>query len=540
MLVLYARLHLDSSLNIMHIPAEQISHQAANKHADNSQNLYFYAQLAVLLLLSILLEAIRAAQLQGFARAESCFVEGAREMFANKQYVMPLLYNVPYFDKPPFFYWLIIGFYKLFGISLLNARLVSVAAATLTIAITAIFVKQVIGKKTALLSAVILTTTIGFCEFAAIAMPDMLLCLFTNLATFCAYMAIFKDTLEHKLYLLLMTFAFALGWMTKGPVAIVVPAIAILVSLLAFRQKPNLTIKDLLLCLVVFLAVLIPWHIAVCKSYGVVAFNWLYLQGNIDRFIGKHSSYNFGHNPTYILINLLGNFLPWTIFTIPALGYLTVSALIPKTFTSANKFLLLMMFWSLSSTLFFSLSHSNWGYYSLSIYPALSIITAYFLISLESRFSSQKLAALYLTIAGGFFIGILIYTFAFLPAKTKNNTFLNFAAPIKNLPPQTPLYFHTDLYGQYLLIDYMIFQSKHIPVWCDQSKFSQIASSSNSFVTLMPKVDFDELSASDKSHFTLLENENISWITFPGCKLISKAQPGQPIELVLLQHTLKP
>jgi len=524
---------------VMNISAEQISHQAANKHVD-TQNLLFYAQLAILILLSILLETLRAAQLQGFARAESCFVEGAREMFVNKQYVMPLLYNVPYFDKPPFFYWLIISSYKLFGVSLLNARAVSIAAATLTIAITAIFIKKVIGQKTALLSAIILTTNIGFCEFAVIAMPDMLLCLFTNLAIFSAYMAIFKDPPKRELYLFLMTFSFALGWMTKGPVAILIPGGAILISLLVFRQKPNLSIKDLFLCLIVFLAVLIPWHLAVCKEYGLSAFNWLYLQGNIGRFIGGTSSYNFGHKPTYILINLLGNFLPWTILAIPALCYLIISTLVQKKFTSVNKFLLLMMFWVGLSTLFFSLSRSNWGYYSLSVYPALSIITAHSLANLESRFSTKKLAALYLTIAFGFFIGILIYTFIFLPVKAKNNTFLNFAAPIKKLPPKTRLFFHTDLYGQYLLIDYIIFQSGDIPAWCDQAKLVKITSSSNPFVALMPKVHFDELSAIDKSKFTILENENISWLNFPGCKLVNEAQPGDPIQLVLVYHSPRP
>ena len=117
-----------------------------------------------------------------------------------------------------------------------------------------------------------------------------------------------------------------------------------------------------------------------------------------------------------------------------------------------------------------------------------------------------------LTIAFSFFVGIVVYTFAFLPAKAKNNTFLNFAAPIKKLPSQIPLFFHSDLYGQYLLIDYIIFQSGHMPAYCDQEKLIKITSTSSPFVALLPKVHFDELSLNDKSKFTVLEKETISWL----------------------------
>ncbi len=491
-------------------------------------------------MVSVLLELLRAYFYSGFARAESCFVEGAREMLANKQYVAPLFYGVPYFDKPPLHYWLLISFYKIVGISLFAARAVSTIAAVATVSITAIFVKKILGTKVALLSAIVLTTTIGFFEFSAVAMPDMLLSLFESLSIFSAYI-IFFDNSKHRLsWLIIMVTAFSFGWLTKGPIAIIIPGISIIFTLLLCKKFPSFSIKEIVISLAIFLLVLAPWHIAVYKNYGMSAFNWLYLQGNIGRFIGQHNAYNFGHKPTYMLTTLLGNFLPWTIFLIPAIVQLVIS-LFSKKYSYANsKFLLLLFVWSIFNTLIFSLSSSNWNYYSLPIYPALAIITAHFLNALSDKYSHTKIRAIYIIIAIGFLIAMTVYTSVFLPIKSKRDTYLNFALQVKKSPVKIPFYFHLDLLEQSLLTDYVAFESGRLPVYRDQETLKKLLLNSQSFIVLIPKRKFEDLQSSSHSQLKILETESYKWLNFPGCKLVKESAPGTPISVILASYNPKP
>jgi len=496
----------------------------------------FYTQLTVVIILSALLELQRAAFFHGFARAESCFVEGAREMLINNQYVAPLFYGVPYFDKPPLHYWLIISIYKLLGVTLIAARIISILSAVATIAVLAVFVKRVLGASTALLSAVILATTIGFFEFGAVAMPDMLLCLFENLAIFSAYMIFIANSNYRLRWLFIMVTAFAFGWMTKGPVAIVIPGITLLISMFLFKKMPRLSFKEILLSAIIFLAILLPWHVSVYKNYGMPAFNWLYVQGNFDRFMGHQSAYNFGHKPGYMITTLLGNFLPWTIFLIPAIGQIILSVFNKKQSSINSKFILLLLIWSFCNTAFFSLSSSNWNYYSLPIYPALAIITAHFLIDLKNRYSPRKVELAYAIIAVGFFIVMSTYAIIFLPIKAKKDSYLNFVQPINQISEKIPFFFHLDLLEQSLLTDYTSFETKRLPVYCDQEKLKKMIITSQPFIVLIPKQDFENLQASTNSKLKVIETEPYPWVNFPGCKLINESEPGKPISIILASY----
>ena len=474
--------------------------------------------------------------LHGFTRAESCFAEGAREMYLDKQYIAPLLHDKPYWDKPPVHYWLIIWFYQMLGVSLLSARAVSVVAALLTATTFAIFIKTILGEEIALLATMILTSTLGFYELGSTAMPDMLLCLFDTVAVFCAYLALISRSKYRPTWLCAMSVSFALGWMTKGPIAILIPAIAIIASLVIFRQPIRLSAKELSLVVIVFLALVIPWHLIVYKKYGSFAFEWLYLRGNFKRFVGLDSGYNFGHSPNYMITSLLSGFLPWTFFLIPALYKTITSAFRQKEYQLSDKFLLLMILWASCNTLFFSLSWSNWNYYSLPIYPALAILTANFLFELKNRFSLTKIEVVCSIIAAGGFLTALCYSLMYLPLKTKQDRYLYFAQQIKQIPARVPFYFHADLNGQYLLIDHIGFETGRMPLCAEQEKIVKMSFSFQPFVVLLPQRTFEDLPSSCKAKLKIIEIEPAKWINFPGCMLINDGQVGKPISLILASH----
>src|SRR6266481_2864238 len=54
---------------------------------------------------------------------EPRYAEVAREMFARRDLITPTLGGLPWFEKPPLLYWLMIAGYRLLGVSGYAARL---------------------------------------------------------------------------------------------------------------------------------------------------------------------------------------------------------------------------------------------------------------------------------------------------------------------------------------------------------------------------------------------------------------------------------
>src|SRR5438105_4981555 len=89
-------------------------------------------------------------------------------------------------NKPPLTYWVIGISYKLFGANYGAARLPSVLAALLVLAIVYWLGAWLNGKTTGLLSVAMLASSLLFLSFARMAMSDMLLtlCVTASLACF--------------------------------------------------------------------------------------------------------------------------------------------------------------------------------------------------------------------------------------------------------------------------------------------------------------------------------------------------------------------
>src|SRR5215831_11273628 len=67
---------------------------------------------------------------------ESRYAEIPRQMLAEGKWLVPVLHGEPYLDKPPLLYWLVMGFYSVFGVHDWAARIVPCSAAFLTMLVT--------------------------------------------------------------------------------------------------------------------------------------------------------------------------------------------------------------------------------------------------------------------------------------------------------------------------------------------------------------------------------------------------------------------
>ena len=98
----------------------------------------------------------------------------AWEMLRSGSHTVPLLDGMPYFHKPPLYYWLAEISFKLFGLNAWAARLPSWLAAWAALSGLYVFVRRYRDAATATIAVVILATTPFFYGGAQFANTDML------------------------------------------------------------------------------------------------------------------------------------------------------------------------------------------------------------------------------------------------------------------------------------------------------------------------------------------------------------------------------
>ena len=155
----------------------------------------------------------------------------AGEMFIKKEFVVPTFNGKLRTDKPPLHYYFMMTSYRIFGINAFAARFFSALFGALTILITYLYVKKYSDKITAFLTTLILLASVHLSIQFHLAVPDPYLIFFLSVA----FMSFYSAITEHKkVYLYSMYISMGLGMLTKGPVAVVLPASQPTVVVLVF------------------------------------------------------------------------------------------------------------------------------------------------------------------------------------------------------------------------------------------------------------------------------------------------------------------
>jgi 4-amino-4-deoxy-L-arabinose transferase-like glycosyltransferase len=222
--------------------------------------------LPILLLLIFLSFFAHLGHVPLFDADEGIYSEVTREMVVNKDFTSALLNGVPFFHKPPLFYWIQAVSIKILGLSELGLRLPSAIAALLWTASIFLFTRRYYDTRTAWHASLIMTSSLLVTLIGRAATPEMLFNLFLTLTLLNIYRYYHAGD-KRNIYWSYM-FA-ALGVLTKGSIAIVLP---ITVSIIYFGS--NKKWRDLLLLLfnpvglMVFGLIVIPWYLGEFMLHG--------------------------------------------------------------------------------------------------------------------------------------------------------------------------------------------------------------------------------------------------------------------------------
>jgi 4-amino-4-deoxy-L-arabinose transferase-like glycosyltransferase len=277
---------------------------------------------------------------------EGAFSEATREMLERGDFVTTWLNGQPRFDKPILTYWLQAVSVALFGVREFAFRLPSALAAIGWVGAIFLFARQQADRNTAYAAALIATTTLGLNVIGRGATADALLNLFLALAMFDIYRYMAQPLARYRRLVWLWM---ALGLLTKGPVALLIPfaasglAFALHGKLRAWRQAIFDPTGWLIL-----LAVAGPWYLLEYLRQGDAFLAGFFMRHNVERFMAPLQGHR-GNLLYYLPAGLL-LMLPYTgllLRTVP--GVLKLRAK-PLDTLLWCWFLFVLVFFSLAST----------------------------------------------------------------------------------------------------------------------------------------------------------------------------------------------
>ncbi len=305
---------------------------------------------------------------------EGAFSEATREMFLNHNFITTYLNGNLRFDKPILIYWLQALSSLFFGFNEFTMRLPSALAATLWSFGIYFFTKKIFDEKTALFAAFFMVTALQIGLIAKAAIADSLLNMFIAFSMFSLYLYL-KENREKYL---LFSFAFiGFGFLTKGPVAVLVPlATYFIYSLIKKEFKKFLKDVFNIKGLIIFLIIALPWYLAEYHQEGMKFIKGFFLKHNIQRFDTSFEHHK-GSILYYIPVVLIG-LLPWSSLFLKYL--IKIKKLIK------NDFILFGSIWFFFVFLFFSLSGTKLPHYVIYGYTPLFIFMALAFKKIKNEF----------------------------------------------------------------------------------------------------------------------------------------------------------
>ena len=357
---------------------------------------------------------------------ETRYVSMARDMFNTKDFLTLYLNGEYFFEKPPLYFWGECLSFALFGhVSEFSARFPVALYGTLCTFLMYFVGKKVVSRRYGLISAVILATTMEFVMLAKFAILDIVVTTCIGFSVLFGFMTQFVQEKNVKYFWWLFYIFSGLAVMAKGIPGFVVPfgtMFFVTIFNKSFKKifKPQYFIVGTLL----FLLIVLPWHIVMFKMHDPLFFNEYIMKHHINRFFSSSEIHRKQPFYFYFLTILWGMF-PYILSAL-AVGvtkikdWFTTKSHVISLNDTAQKFLWFNVIGFVFTMLFFSSSSTKLITYILPVYFFTSFIIAYVWEDYIFNGKYKKEINLTVYILGGIFIFASIvgcFTGLFLPEK---------------------------------------------------------------------------------------------------------------------------
>lgn len=300
---------------------------------------------------------------------EGRYVGVAWEMLRSGDWLTPTLDGLPFFHKPPLFYWITAGSMYVFGLHEWAARVAPVLGASLGAFSLYLFIRRWVGERIARLTLVALLAQPLYFIGGQFANLDMLVagCI-TATIVLAAHAALCVERgLPHRTALAGAYALAASGVLAKGLIGIVIPALVLLAWLVVQRRWRVLRTLVWWPGLLLFLLVTAPWFVTMQARFADFL-DYFFVVQHFKRFAagGFNNVQPFWFYPAVLLLFSLP-WLPWIYRLFSPAAAVDVEG---------RQVRLLMVLWVLMVVLFFSMPKSKLLGYVLPAVPPLAALTA--------------------------------------------------------------------------------------------------------------------------------------------------------------------
>ena len=317
---------------------------------------------------------------------ETRYAVMARGLIGSGDWSILMLNGTPFTEKPPLFFWMAALSIKYLGFNEFAVRFPTAILATLITFFTYYVGKTIISRKFGMYSALILLSTVFFLMLAHVAILDMTFTVFLTAAIYCGFLTSFCKEEHKKLYWLGFYVSMGLAFLAKGLLALVIPVAVIgLYRLVSGGVKEIFRPLNIIPGFIVFLAIILPWHIHMYQVYGYRFIYDYFILHHFERLVNAEELGKTRPFFYFVPVFLVG-FLPWSV---PFVIFLVkkfkrfVRRIETKTLhftfdTNERKLILFSAIYFILVFLLFSVASGKLPTYILPVFPAASMLTALF------------------------------------------------------------------------------------------------------------------------------------------------------------------
>ncbi len=316
---------------------------------------------------------------------EARYVEIPREMVASNEYIVPRLNGVVYLEKPPLFYWLQTLPIKMFGMQEAALRFWNAFFAALTIGFVFLAGSLLYNRKTGLVAAGMLYSSLMFYALAHVMSLDMTLSGLLSCSLLSFLLGLQHPPNIRRRWWFYAGYIFAaLAVMTKGLVGLLLPSAIVFLWLLFTNSWRALLRAYIPSGLIILFIIIMPWHIVVQQRVPEF-FDFYIVAQHFTRYLTMAEQ---RYEPIWWFVPVLAaGLLPWLPWVASAI-YKQCREI--KLQFSQYKNEMFLLIWAAFVFIFFSVSKSKLIPYILPVLPPLFLITANILIKQQSKLIGRR------------------------------------------------------------------------------------------------------------------------------------------------------
>jgi 4-amino-4-deoxy-L-arabinose transferase len=327
---------------------------------------------------------------------EAYYAEASREMVESGDWLTPRFNYQNRWEKPVLYYWLTSATYLVTGPTEFSARLWSALSGIGLVLLAWGIARRATGRiDVAWLAGAIIATNFGYFSIARAALPDLPL-------TFCITLGIWATMRAADArvtgsaasgpaltWWILAGLGAGAGFLMKGPVALVVPAVVLLPIWWRERRRRSIDIRGIAIAALTAALIGLPWYVAMWLRHGDGYLQSFFVGDNFERFTTER--YNDARPVWFYLPVLLGGLMPWSIYLVAFSADALARARRRVLRLDDTDWRLLL--WAVMPLLFFTASIGKQPRYILPVLPPLAVLIARGIIERVGHDRDRLLAA---------------------------------------------------------------------------------------------------------------------------------------------------